>query len=220
MPKIFPDPESADPDGLLAVGGTLEPSLLLEAYRNGIFPWSQDPVTWWCPPHRAVFKVGSVTIDRGTQQLLDAPSIRFTCDRAFSEVIRGCAAPRKNEDTWIGPRFITAYSELHRMGIAHSVECWEKEELVGGLYGLAIGGMFAGESMFYRRPDASKAALAALDNHLRLRGFKWIDSQVPNPFTTRLGAQTITRKDFLQRLKAVVRLPVDWGEWSAPPVSQ
>lgn len=203
----------ACPDGLVAVGGVLEPGPVVEAYRKGVFPWSQDPVTWWCPPERAVFRVGTVKIDKATRKMLQNRSIRITCDRAFRDVICACAAPRKSEDTWIGPEFISAYTELHESGIAHSVECWENEILAGGLYGLAIGGMFAGESMFYRRPNASKAALAALDYHLQMWGYHFIDSQVPNPFTTRLGAETIPRKDFLERLQAAVDLPIQWGDW-------
>lgn len=131
MSSIFPNPESADPDGLLAVGGTLEPQLLLEAYRHGIFPWSQDPVSWWSPPERAFFEVGSVKIDRSTRKLHESPSIQITCDDGFDEVIRACAAPRKSEDSWIGPQFISSYTELHRFGIAHSVECRENGKLIG-----------------------------------------------------------------------------------------
>jgi len=213
MSSIFPNPDTADPDGLLAVGGGLEAEFLVEAYRNGIFPWSEDPVTWWSPPERSVFTPGTVKMDRSTRTLLSSPSIEILCDKAFEEVIENCAAPRKNEGTWIGPQFISAYTRLHQMGIAHSVECWENGKLIGGLYGLAIGGMFAGESMFYHRPNASKAALIALDHHLHRQGYDFIDSQVPNVFTTRMGARTIPRKDFLRKLQRALELPVEWGEW-------
>ncbi|MEM1157071.1 MAG: leucyl/phenylalanyl-tRNA--protein transferase [Verrucomicrobiota bacterium] len=201
----LPDAVTADQDGLVAVGGNLTCRRLQEAYSKGIFPWTEDPVTWWSPPERAVIPVGELHISNSLRKRIRSGIYQTSIDTDFEQVIHHCAHPHHDDGTWIGETFIQAYTELHRQGIAHSVECREKGKLVGGLYGLAIGGMFAGESMFYHRPDASKVALVTLDAHLQQQGFNFIDSQVPNDFTTQMGARTVPRQNYLQQLEMALR---------------
>lgn len=201
----FPDPRSANSDGIVAVGGDLHPDSLLLAYRQGIFPWPVQgyPLLWFCPAERAVLRFAELHIPRSLAREHRRTRCRFTIDRAFGQVIRTCAAtPRPGQaGTWITPAIRTAYLRLHRMGIAHSVEVWEDEHLVGGVYGVAIDGVFAAESMFYVRPNASKLALLHLVDHLRSRGLEWMDVQVMTPHMARLGARPITRDAFLHLLQ-------------------
>ncbi|MEM6822369.1 MAG: leucyl/phenylalanyl-tRNA--protein transferase [Verrucomicrobiota bacterium] len=206
----LPEPNDADRNGLVAIGGQLTTKRLLEAYRKGIFPWSQEPVTWWSPETRAVFYPLDIRISKSLQKKLNqAPyEIRFNHD--FNRVIHACAAPRKTESSWIGSQFTKAYCDLHALGIAQSVECWQGDDLVGGLYGLSLGGLFAGESMFFRKPDASKIALVSLCQHLKAQGFLLIDSQVPNAFTLQMGAKCINRDTYLGLLKHALSLPVSF----------
>lgn len=196
------DPEIADEHGLVAIGGRLEPRTLLAAYRAGIFPWSSDPViTWWCPDPRAVFDLANWQPPRSLRRSIARAGWRLTVDRDFGGVMRGCAEPSAGrESTWITDDFIVAYGALHRLGHAHSFEVWEGDELVGGLYGVSIGGFFGGESMFRRRTDASKAALAHTVVRLRAGGFVLFDAQVPNPHLTRIGAVEMPRAEYLARL--------------------
>ncbi|MDE1170124.1 MAG: leucyl/phenylalanyl-tRNA--protein transferase [Verrucomicrobium sp.] len=204
----FPDPGQARPDGLLAVGGDLSPERLVDAYRRGIFPWTDNPVTWWSPHPRAIFELKTFQPPRRLAQKMRQNRFHITRDRAFAAVIAGCAAPAPGrEETWISPRFVLAYKELHRQGVAHSVEVWEGDALAGGLYGVALGGFFAGESMFHRVTDASKIALAFLMEHLRSRGFALFDTQVATPLTRSLGAVEIARDDYLRRLHDALQLP-------------
>jgi leucyl/phenylalanyl-tRNA--protein transferase len=196
------DPE-LDDYGLVALGGKLEPETLIAAYRSGIFPWSSDPVlSWWSPDPRAIFDLETWRPHRSVMKTVRREGWTFTADRAFAEVMRGCAAASTDRPaTWITDEFIRAYSELHRRGLAHSVEVWDGDELVGGLYGVTLGGFFGGESMFHRRTDASKAAVAHLVERLRAGGFSLLDAQVPTPHLTRLGAVAIPRADYLARLR-------------------
>ncbi|CAB4243325.1 Leucyl/phenylalanyl-tRNA--protein transferase [Methylacidimicrobium sp. AP8] len=197
----FPDVSRADPDGLVAVGGDLSVGRLLAGYRSGIFPWTDRPLTWWSPDPRAIFELDRFHVPRRLAQKLRQGKFAFTVNQAFPEVIRGCARPAPGrEHTWISPRFIKAYCELHRQGYAHSVEVWKDGELVGGLYGVAIGGFFAGESMFHLVSDASKAALVFTVNRLIERGFRLFDTQVATPTTRQMGAIDISRDEYLQRL--------------------
>jgi leucyl/phenylalanyl-tRNA--protein transferase len=200
------------PSGLVAVGGTLEPETLLRAYRAGVFPWSSDPViTWWCPDPRAVFDLDTFAPARSLRKAVRRAGWRFTVDQDFVGVMHGCAEPTPDRPgTWISEEFVTSYSELHRRGFAHSVEVWEGADLVGGLYGVAIGGFFGGESMFRRRTDASKAAVAHLVDHLKGRGFALLDAQVPTPHLARLGAVEIPRVEYLRRLQAALAVPVSF----------
>jgi len=198
----FPDPRRAlkhDAAGLLAVCGDLSVERLLLAYRSGIFPWSVDPITWWSPDPRAIFDLPQFHRPR-------KGVFEVTRDRAFRRVMQGCA-DRDRGDTWIGPDFIEAYGRLHDAGHAHSVECWRNGELVGGIYGVAVGGLFAGESMFHTASDASKVALSHLVQHLVRKDFALFDIQMLTPVTRGLGAVEITREEYLKRLAAAVKMP-------------
>jgi leucyl/phenylalanyl-tRNA--protein transferase len=203
----FPDPSSATDDGLVAVGGELSVEWLLAAYRRGIFPWTVRPITWWSPDPRGIFELGGLHISKSLAKILRREIFQVTIDRAFREVMEGCARPGPGRGkTWITREFIEAYVRLHRAGHAHSVECWQDDELVGGIYGVALGGLFAGESMFHRADNASKVVLCHLVNHLRERKFALFDIQMVTPITRQLGAIEIPRTDYLQRLAAAVKM--------------
>jgi leucyl/phenylalanyl-tRNA--protein transferase len=203
----FPDPREATADGLVAMGGDLGPNRLLEAYRHGIFPWSAEPVTWWSPDPRAIFELEAIHVPRRLERTLRQRRFLVTYDCAFREVIRACAAPAPGrENTWLEPALQRAYIKLHQLGHAHSVECWRDGELVGGVYGVALGGFFAGESMFHCVTDASKVALVHLLRHLRERGFRLFDTQVATAHTRRLGAVDIPRRDYLKRLEQALEV--------------
>ena len=200
----FPDPSRATPEGIVAVGGRPDPELLAEAYAAGIFPWPVEgyPLLWFSPPERAILDFNELHIPRSLARERKRTSFRFTIDRDFPSVIRACAGvERVHEDgTWITPEVIRGYCEFHRRAHAHSVEVWEGDALVGGLYGVDSGGAFAGESMFYLRPNASKLALLHLIEHLGARGLDWLDIQVMTPHMEALGAKEISREEFLDRL--------------------
>ncbi len=211
----FPHPCSAlsEPDGLLAAGGNLHPTTLLRAYRYGIFPWFQeeDPILWWSPATRCVLSPGKFHCSRTLRKGLRRSDYSVTTNRAFLEVIRGCSDPRQGEDgTWISDQMIAAYTEMHAQGHAHSVEVWDASGLVGGLYGLAIGKLFCGESMFSRRADASKIAMAHLCRWGLASGLDLIDCQLVNPHLLSLGAQGISRDEFLNRLQTARDKPHGW----------
>jgi leucyl/phenylalanyl-tRNA---protein transferase len=197
----FPDPRQADAEGLVAVGGDLSVERLLLAYRSGIFPWTAHPVTWWSPDPRAVLELGRFHVSRSLGRVLRAGGFEITRDRAFRAVMEGCAAPApRRRETWISPEFLEAYTRLHDLGHAHSLECWQQQQLVGGIYGVASGGFFAGESMFHRVSNASKVALFHLVEHLRARGFELFDLQMLTPITAQLGGSELPREQYLQRL--------------------
>jgi leucyl/phenylalanyl-tRNA--protein transferase len=197
----FLNPECADEMGLVGMGGDLSPRRLLHAYRNGIFPWYDEgfPVCWWSPDPRAIFELDSLRVSRRLARTIRSGRFTITVNRAFADVIRGCAV--RDEGTWITDDMVRAYEELHRLGWAHSVEAWLDGELAGGLYGVAVGGLFAGESMFHRARDASKVALAATLERLRQRGFQLCDIQMLTEHTARLGAVEIPRARYLTRLR-------------------
>jgi leucyl/phenylalanyl-tRNA--protein transferase len=201
-----PDGPDAWPEGLVAVGGSLDPETLLSAYRSGVFPWSSEPaVTWWCPDPRAVIELDGWRAHRSIGKSVRRAGWTFSVDRDFAGVMRACAAPTPDRPaTWINEDFVRSYCELNRRGLAHSIEVWEGELLVGGLYGVTLGGFFGGESMFHRRTDASKAAVAYLVERLRAGGFTLLDAQVQTPHLERLGAITIPRADYLTRLRAAL----------------
>lgn len=188
----------------MTIGGTLNTINLLSAYRQGIFPWPMDgwPLTWFCPEERAILEFKDLHIPRSLARARRRAPFRFTIDQDFNSVIFACArAKRKGEDgTWITPEMIRAYCELHQKGYAHSVEAWEGETLVGGLYGVDADGSFGGESMFFYRPNASKLALLYLIEHLAGRGLDWIDIQMMTPHMAALGAKVISRDEFLEKL--------------------
>ncbi len=202
----FPDPLLAPKDGLLAVFGDLSVDRLLLAYRSGIFPWSVDPITWWSPDPRGIIEMAHFHTPRSLARTLRQNVFEVTRDNAFRQVMKGCAK-RDRADTWIGPEFIEAYGRLHDAGHAHSVECWQNGELVGGIYGVAVGGLFAGESMFHAVSDASKVALHHLVHHLLRREFVLCDIQMVTPITRQLGAVEISREEYLHRLAGAVELP-------------
>lgn len=185
--------------GLVAVGGDLSIPRLLLAYRSGLFPWTADPVTWWSPDPRGIFELEAFHVPRSLARTLRKASFTVTFDQAFRETITACAQVRR-PGGWISPEFIVAYTALHEAGHAHSVECWQGGQLVGGVYGVAVGGLFAGESMFHRVNDASKVALTHLVRHLRTCGFTLFDTQMVTNATRQLGAIEVSRADYLNRL--------------------
>lgn len=197
----FPDPELAEtePNGLLAVGGDLSVPRLINAYREGLFPWfsGTQPILWWHPDPRTVLFPERIKVSRSLRRTLKRQPWSLRIDHHFAAVIQACAAPRREQPgTWLGPRMIRAYLELHRLGLAHSVEVWDGEQLVGGLYGLAMGRVFFGESMFSRASDASKVALVHLCRLLQEWGYALIDCQVPSDHLFSLGAETVDRRRF------------------------
>lgn len=197
----FPDPRLANGKGLVAIGGDLSPERLLVAYRNGIFPWTVSPISWWSPDPRAILEFDQLHAPESLRKILRKDIFEISIDRAFPRVIRSCAtrAPGRS-DTWITPEFIEAYTQLYELGHAHSLECWYNGELAGGIYGVAVGGLFAGESMFHRVSNASKIALYHLVGHLRERDFRLFDIQMLTPVTRQMGGTTIPRDDYLRRL--------------------
>ena len=199
----FPEPRRYDrylKEGLLAVGGDLSVRRLKLAYEKGIFPWTDDPITWWCPQQRGVFELNKVHVSRSLRRVLNKQPFDVTFNTAFDKVIEACAkVPRPGG--WITPRFIRAYQQLHDQGCAHSVECWCEGSLVGGVYGVQVGAAFAGESMFYRVSNASKIALLHLLRALRDRGWRLVDIQMLTPVTQSLGALYISRETYLDRLE-------------------
>jgi leucyl/phenylalanyl-tRNA---protein transferase len=203
------DPRRADENGLVAVGGALDPDLVLVAYRSGVFPWSSQPmITWWSPDPRAIFPLDSWKPHRSVRQAARHGNWRFSVDECFEDVMRACAEPAPGrESTWIGEDFIATYCALHARGFAHSIEVWDGEDLIGGLYGVTLGSFFGGESMFNRATDASKAAVMHLMERLRACNFTLCDAQVPTPHLERLGAVEIAREDYLARLAAAVATP-------------
>jgi leucyl/phenylalanyl-tRNA--protein transferase len=214
----FPPVEGAltDPNGLLAAGGDLTPARLLDAYRRGIFPWSADeePILWWSPDPRMVLFVDELHVSRSLRKRLRSGVMTVTADRTFDEVMAGCAEPRPDSDgTWITPAIVDAYAGLHRLGHAHSVETWIDGELVGGLYGVSIGRVFFGESMFARESDASKVALAFLARQLQRWQFELIDCQMSTAHLATMGAREIPRREFTARIHAfAAHRPVP-GPW-------
>jgi leucyl/phenylalanyl-tRNA--protein transferase len=212
-----------EPNGLLAAGGDLSPERLLEGYRRGIFPWysAGDPILWWSPDPRMVLFPAEFKISRSLGKTLRNRRYEARFDSAFGEVIASCAAPRKGEPgTWIGEAMVEAYLELHRLGYAHSVETWIAGDLAGGLYGVAMGGVFFGESMFSRVRDASKIALATLVAHLKSAGFGLIDCQMHTRHLETLGAREIPRARFSRLLEELIHYPRSPGTWSGASFAQ
>jgi leucyl/phenylalanyl-tRNA--protein transferase len=212
----FPPPRLASPEGLLAIGGDLRVERLLEAYRHGIFPWysAGQPILWWSPDPRMVLVPEKLKLSRSLRKTLRSDRIRVTLDRQFRNVMQACAAPRPDQNgTWITAEMIAAYAQLHEAGYAHSVETWIDSDLVGGLYGVALGSMFFGESMFARATDASKVAFVHLVRQLQAWNFTLIDCQVTTAHLASLGAEEIPRADFLHRLAIALRAPDRCGHW-------
>lgn len=198
-------PAFADENGLVGVGGNLDPSCLLRAYTEGVFPWFSDgdPILWWSPDPRAVFDIrAGLHVSRRLARTIRSAKFTVTFNRAFGEVIRACGD--RPEGTWITREMVTAYEDLHRLRFAHSAEAWQDGELAGGVYGVAINGFFAAESMFYRRSDGSKIALVALFERLKARGFDLVDTQMLTEHTERLGAVEVRRERYLELLRRAI----------------
>ena len=219
----FPPVENAlrEPNGLLAVGGDLSPERLLEAYSKGIFPWfnADEPILWWSPNPRMVLFPEEIKISRSLRKTLKKEHYQIRTDDSFTQVMHACASPRKGQaGTWIHPKMIAAYTALHEMGLAHCVETWMDGELVGGLYGVALGQVFFGESMFSRVSDASKIALVHLAKQLQRWEFGLIDCQVKTDHLTSLGAREISRCEFSQQLDRLIADIKPGNKWSFDPV--
>lgn len=193
----------AEPDGLLAIGGDLSVPRLIHAYRSAVFPWfsEDDPLLWWSPSTRAVFEPNQLQLNRSLRKYLKHQQYHFSCNKAFAEVVSQCAAPRHTQSgTWITPQMQQAYLALHKAGVAQSIEVWRDDILVGGLYGLTIGGLFCGESMFNREANTAKLALVMLQKHTQSYSAGWIDCQMPNPFLLQLGVTPLPRIAYVSLL--------------------
>ncbi len=211
----LPDPRTADPSGLVIETPKLTPELVLEAYVRGMFPWSEKPARWFSPDPRAVFVREHVRLPSRLGRMVRQGNFHVTFDTAFEDVMRGCRSAHAHEGEWLGDEFIESYGILHKAGYAHSVEVWQNEALVGGLYGIQIGAMFAGESMFYRASNASKVAFAALMAMVEHLGIWFVDAQAANDHTEKLGVVWVTRNDFLKALQQAVHTetPGGPGRW-------
>lgn len=217
---VFPRPERAwaEPDGLLAYGGDLSPERLVLAYSQGIFPWYSEgePILWWSPSRRGVLELDEFRCSKNLARLARSGKYQVSLNRAFPRVIQACAGvPRGGDGTWITRQMIQAYIGLHEAGHAHSMEVWDGQVLVGGLYGVSLGRIFCGESMFHLRRDTSKLAMLHLVRHLRAAEFAFIDCQMQNPHLSRLGVQEIDRQQYLSRLREAVAQPPPAGYWQA-----
>lgn len=214
--QYFPPAEQAIDEGLLCVGGQLNNEWLLDAYSHGIFPWPifdrDEPMAWWSPDPRAIIELDGLYVSRRLARTCRSGKFEVTCDRDFRGVMKGCGtAQKRRRATWITPSIVKAYSDLHVAGHAHSIEVWHEGKLAGGTYGIAIGGLFAAESMFYLVRDASKVALVYLLAHLNAQGYQLLDIQQLTEHTESLGAVEIPRSEYLSRLAAAVQSPVTFG---------
>jgi len=214
----FPNPELAldDPEGLLAIGGDLSPERLINAYQHAIFPWFSEgePILWWSPAERAIIKPEQVHISKSMTKAIRQNSLSITVNQAFMDVVDACALPRKTQaQTWISPAIKTAYYRLHQLGHAHSIEVWNETQLVGGLYGVNIGSVFCGESMFHQQSNASKLAFIALCQHFGAHHGKLIDCQMMTEHLASLGVKANTRSDFLTQLNKYKNTHIDKKCW-------
>ena len=214
--KFFPPAELAEPEGVVLFGGRLTPEWLLDAYAHGIFPWpifdGTDVIVWWSPDPRAIFELDAFHVSRRLARTCRTGQFETTCDRDFAGVIEGCASSAgRRHNTWLTPGMIAAYVRLHELGHAHSIEVWRDGRLVGGTYGVTLGGLYAGESMFHRQRDASKVALAHLVRHLKARGYTLFDVQQSTEHTASLGAVEIQRGQYLRRLAEALERDVTFG---------
>ena len=220
-PDAFPDPSMAatEPDGLLAVGGDLCPERLLAAYRRGIFPWYEtgQPILWWSPDPRAVLLPSRLHVSRSLRRTLRRDRYQVSVDQDFGSVIDSCASARATSGTWITPEMRAAYVHLHQLGYAHAVEIWDGPELVGGLYGIALGSVFFGESMFSLASDASKVALVKLRQVVERRGIELIDCQVTNRHLASLGSELMPRADFIRAVEKLVLRTARSDPWHEAP---
>lgn len=215
QPRYFPPAECANPLGLVHLGGELSVPWLRDAYRHGIFPWphGRRHLMWFSPDPRAILELNHLHVSRRLARTIRSGRFTVTCDQEFAAVMAGCGtAGDRCDNTWITPEMLTAYTRLHRHGMAHSIEVWHDGKLVGGTYGVAVGAVFCAESMFHLMTDASKVALVALVQHLRARRFRTLDIQQLTPHTARMGGTEISRQRYLARVRAQRDLPVAFGE--------
>jgi len=218
---VFPDPETSDKEGLLLMGGELSPKRVLQAYSQGIFPWYNpgSPVLWWSPHPRLILIPNEFKVSHSLKKSLKKP-YKLAIDTAFEQVITACSTCSDRTDhTWITPEMIKVYTELHAMGYAHSVEIWQEDKLVGGLYGLSLGRAFFGESMFHKATDASKIAFYYLSQMMTHWNFDFIDCQIPSKHLQQMGAKTIGRREFLRLLNSALEHPTRQGIWDYQPES-
>jgi leucyl/phenylalanyl-tRNA---protein transferase len=204
--SIFPDPEMADKDGLLCIGANLEINTLVDSYYHGIFPWPQEalPVLWFSPSMRGILNFSKLHIPKRLYKFKNLWKGEYRINTAFEDVINACKMQKRpgQKGTWILSDMVKAYSNLHQAGYAHCVEAWENNELVGGIYGVFVGNVFSGESMFYKKPNCSKLCFVHLVEHLKNMGLEWMDVQMLTPLTESFGCEYITRKEFLERIEA------------------
>lgn len=215
---VFPDVNQAldEPNGLLAIGGDLSPQRIINAYAHGVFPWYSDeqPLMWWSPNPRAIIPINAIKINRTLKKFLNKTPYHVSINMAFEQVINYCAdAPFRKQGTWIVEEMIDAYCQLHKLGFAHSIEVWDDNQLVGGLYGVAIKGHFSGESMFYVIPNASKVALVTLANLLASRQLSYIDCQLTNPFLEDMGCIEVSRDEFISLKKDAMNTNINESLW-------
>lgn len=219
--NAFPPVEEANQEGLLAIGGDLSSDRIIAAYQHGIFPWYQSdtPILWWCPDPRTVLYPAQCHISKSLKKIIRQQVFTIRYNTAFDQVIEACSTPRQaipttSDHTWLQPEMIAAYQRLHRQGIAHSVECWHNDTLVGGLYGLQLGGVFFGESMFSLMSNSSKVALASLCHNSQAFNIQLIDCQVHSDHLMRLGATTIPRQDFITLIQALIpTIDISSSKW-------
>ena len=205
----FPDPAQGPTNNPLAFGRDLTAALMLKAYHKGIFAWSDDPVSWWSPDPRAIIGLNDLYVSKSLARKIRKQTFRVTIDFAFEGVVAGCATPRyTGDETWISPEFHACFRRLHYSGYAHSIECWQDNHLAGGVFGVAVGGLFSAESMFHQVTDASKVALYYLVETLKQAQFSLLDIQVLTPHTSSLGAKSISRHDYLHLLAEALKTPV------------
>ncbi|HXX52956.1 MAG TPA: leucyl/phenylalanyl-tRNA--protein transferase [Thermodesulfovibrionales bacterium] len=218
--NIFPSPEYAEEDGLLAIGGDLSEGRLLRAYSEGIFPWYAEgtPILWWSPDPRLILFPAELKVSRSLRQTIRKGMYHVTMDTTFAEVIENCASihRKENDGTWITAEMMSAYIRLHKSGFAHSVESWYGRELAGGVYGVSLGGAFFGESMFAKRRDASKVAFVKLIQQLREWDFGLVDCQVTTVHLKSFGAREVPRLEFMRRLRESLKMPHRHGSWNQP----
>ena len=222
--RLFPNVEQAleDPDGLLAMGGDLSPERIISAYRNGIFPWysAGEPLLWWSPSERATIVVGDVHISKSMKRFINKNAMTITLNHCFSEVIKACAQPRGTQaETWISAEMMDAYIKLHKLGLAHSIEVWCNNKLVGGLYGISVGELFCGESMFSQINNASKLAFIALNRHFQSVGGKIIDCQMQTAHLQSLGVKSTPRARFITQLNTGRDTILKHGCWDKQPLT-
>lgn len=213
-PSRFPDPRQTDENGIVAVGGDLEPETLIDAYSHGIFPWPHKnyPLLWFSPPERGVLFFDELHLSRSLTKALKKTAFTASFDTRFEQVIENCAIRQRpgQKDTWVTPEMKAAYLEMHRRGLAHSVECWNGDQLVGGLYGVYIGGVFSAESMYFAESGASKFCLLALIHRLHKKGHWFLDTQMITPVVEGFGGRYISREEYLRLLHQAQSKKIPW----------